>query len=332
MSNKALFNQLELAYAPLTAYEYSTARNDHYIELALEEASLYVIGQRPVITFEKVQINSLDKLEFEIHQKGNPNILKCKLPIIQSVFGANEQDNIAIAFNFLDKSVKGNNKYPLYNIHDFSIYRHKNSENEFLIWFSPEKLLQNWWKGNVDCEIQGDYKTLLKYKVHYVGKATKQSILKRLSGHSTFQDILSLEAPVTEKQLPANEIIILSFKFEENIQLQSFGEDSDIKSMVRAVQGEDYPDQEKVFLDVEKALISAIKPGYNKELFNNYPKSKDGLYNDNYDAISYKFSDPITLTYKEGEISGGDTPYSSDAIIVLNNSNVRLVKNKSKTQ
>jgi hypothetical protein len=32
-----------------------------------------------------------------------------------------------------------------------------------------------------------------------VGKATNQSILKRLTGHSTFQDILSLEASVNEK-------------------------------------------------------------------------------------------------------------------------------------
>lgn len=38
------------------------------------------------------------------------------------------------------------------------------------------------------------------------------------------------------------------------------------------------------------------------------PVSKDGLYDDTYDAISYTFIDPITLIYDEVEISGALTP------------------------
>ena len=326
MNRKSLLNKLELAYAPMTAYEFAILKNDPLIERALEKASLYVIGQRSVITFENVMPNISEYLlNFEIHQKGNPNILKCKLPLIQPVVGSKDHDTIEVAFNFFDKSTE-QKKPPYFNIHGFSLAKHQEGGNEFLIWFSTEKLLQNWWKGNIKCEIDGDYKSFAEYKVHYVGKATKQSILKRLTGHSTFQDILSLEAPVTEKQLPANEIVILPFQFEDNLQIESFGPESDTESMAAALRGDNYPDQERVFLDAEKALINAIKPVYNKELFKNYPVSKDGLYNDKYDAISYTFIDPITLIYEDGEITGEMTPIGGDAILILDNSELELVK------
>jgi len=216
--------------------------------------------------------------------------------------------------------------FPYFNIHGFSLVKHKENEDEFLIWFSPEKLLQNWWKRDIQCDIVGNYNSFLKYNVHYVGKATKQSIIKRLTGHSTFQDILSLEAPVTEKQLPANEIVILPFAFEENIQMQSFGTDSDISSLAEALRGENYPDQEKIFLDAEKALIKAMKPNYNKVLFKNYPVSKDGLYNEKYNTISYSFIDPIVLIYDEGEISGKINPMGGDSIMIFNNEKFILIK------
>lgn len=328
MNRKSLLNQLELAYAPLTAYEFAIVKDDKLIERALEKASLYLIGQRPVITFENViPDTTIYQLNFEIHQSDNPNILKCKLPFDQEVFGLMNDNLVDVAFNFLDKSIK-QDKPPFQNIHGFSLVKHKKEGKEFIIWFSPEKLLQNWWKGNIDCEIEGNWKSFIKYKVHYVGKATKQSILRRLTGHSTFQDILSLESPVTEKQLPANEIVILPFEFQDNLQIQTFGDEADTKEMAAWLRGENYPDQEKIFLDAEKALIKAMQPSYNKELFNNYPVSKDGLYNDNYDTISYTLIDPIVLTYEEGEIRGGLTHIGGDAILIIDNSEFKLVKHK----
>jgi hypothetical protein len=175
--------------------------------------------------------------------------------------------------------------------------------------------------------LRGIFAHSLTIKIHYVGKATKQSILKRLTGHNTFQDILSLEASVTEMQLPANEIVVLYFKFYNNLQFYVFGAESDdTEGMVSALKGDDYPEQEKVFLDAEKALIKAMKPNYNKELFNNYPISKDGLYEDKYNYISYTFMDPIKLIYEEGEILGGITNMGGDAIVILDNNEMRLMK------
>ena len=328
MDRKSLLNQLELAYAPLTAYEFAIIKNDENIEKALENASLYIIAQRPVITFENISFDDKKySLIFEIHQKGNPNIIKGELPLIQKAVGSKENDVIAVAFNYLDKS-EATNTFSPNNIHGFSLVQILDKKKHFLVWFSPEKLLQNWWKGIIECKLDGKIESFITYRVHYVGKATKQSISKRLTGHSTFQDILSLEAPVTEKQLPANEIIILPFQFKDNLQIQTFGIDSPVENMAKSLKGEDYPQQEVVFLDAEKALIKAMQPNYNKELFKGYPISKDGLYNSNYNTISYTFTDPISLQYLEGEICGGLSNMGGDTIFISDNKNFKLIKLK----
>jgi hypothetical protein len=163
MKRKSLINQLELAYAPMTAYEFAIMKDDLSVERSLEEASLYAIGQRAVMTFENVIPDEYSySLKFEIHQKGNKNILKGKLPLIQKAVGSADNDVIYLAFNFLDKKNKQKHP-PLNNIHGFSLLQIVKDVKKFLIWFSPEKLLQNWWKGNIVCEIEGDFRSFTNY-------------------------------------------------------------------------------------------------------------------------------------------------------------------------
>ncbi|MCR1024531.1 hypothetical protein [Cellulophaga baltica] len=328
MERKTIINQLELAHSPITAYEFSITKKNNDFKKTLEESSLYIIAQRPVFSFENFVFNTeKDCLCFEIHQKENYNKLHCKLPLIQKHIGSKEKNEFFIALNYLQKP-KTTAKPPYGNLHGFSICEQLQTEQKFLIWFSPEKLLYNWWNGQINCEIKGDFRSFLNYPVHYVGKATKQNIIKRLTGHDTFQDILSLESPVTKKQLPANEIVLLFFQFKDNVQFETFDIDSDIKKVVSVYQGETYPNKEKIFLDAEKALINAMKPNYNKELFKNYPRSIDGLYEDKYDVISYTFVDPINLRYSKGEIRGGLSFIGGDNIQIKDNEHIELIKHK----
>nr|WP_315258757.1 hypothetical protein [uncultured Flavobacterium sp.] len=321
---KIIENKLELAYSAITGFEFALVKEDFYLEKALEDASLYVIGQRPIITFENLFIYE-ENIYFEIHQRGNPNVLKGILPVLQSELGLSKKGYINIALNFIDKeNVK--TSQPFFDLYGFSIVNEFLNKEKTIIWLSPEKLLFNWWRKRIRCEIEGNYKSFLEYKVHYVGKATKQSILKRLTGHSTFQDILSIENPITYKDLPKHEISILCFKFSDNVEISVFGEDSKTDEMVKTMMGENFPNNEKIFLDAEKALIQAMKPNYNKELFKNYPKSKDGLYSHKYDYISYSITDPIKLIYKEGEICGGNNFDGGDIIEIKNNTDFALIK------
>jgi hypothetical protein len=290
-----------------------------------------LFAQRPILSFENFIMNYNDSLlEFEIHQKNNPEILKCKFPHLQKVIGASGEKDIAISLNTIKSSQEKVVDDEHDKIHGFSLVEYPNNyveKHKFLVWFSPEKFLQNYWSNIIECDIEGDIRSFLKYKIHYVGKATKQSVFERLTGHKTLQEILSLELPFKYGDLPTHEISILLFEFRDNIEMTTWGEDSDINEMVAVLSGEKYTDRDKIFLDAEKALIKAMKPKYNKELFNNYPVSTDGLYNENFDAISYTIMDPITLVYESGEIIGGITPHlGGDAIIILNNNEFKLEK------
>ena len=126
--------------------------------------------------------------------------------------------------------------------------------------------------------------------------------------------------------MPTQEIVILCFGFSDNLQVQSFGDNSSEKEMVDAVLCKDIPEKEFIFLDAEKALIKAMQPSYNKEMFNNYPISKDGLYKEDYNLISYTFIDPITLKYEYGDIKGGLSRVGGDTITVKNNNSFELIK------
>jgi hypothetical protein len=127
MNHKSLLNQIELAYAPLTAFEFAVFKEDEEIDRALQNASLYLNGQRPVITFENfIPDETIYSLNFEIHQKGNPNVLKCKLPLDQELFGLKKGKSVEIAFNYLDNFVK-HYRVSLDNIHGLSLVKIKNN-------------------------------------------------------------------------------------------------------------------------------------------------------------------------------------------------------------
>ena len=332
MDKKSIINQLKLAYSPLSNYEFNFLKDDKIIEEIIEDASIYIIAQRQILSFENVISNQKElQLEFEIHQKNNPNILKCKFPYLQEAIGATGDKEIALVINTIDPNFKKGD-FPVNKAHGLSLLEVdtiNDANSKFLVWFSPEKFLQNSWNNSFESEIEGDIRNFTTYQVHYVGKATKQGIFKRLTGHSTLQEILSVEYPFQYGELPTHEISLLLFRFHDNLEIKSFGLNSDIDEMVASIMGENRPDQENIFLDAEKALIKAMQPKYNKEMFNNYPVSRDGLYKEKYDSISYTFMDPITLDYSLGEIKGGLTPHlGGDLIIITDNEEFELFKCK----
>ena len=329
MEQKSIINQIELAYSPLSNFEFSILKNDKAILSAIEKSNVYIIGQRPILSFENLRVdNEIQVLYFEIHQKDNLSVLKCKLPYFQEIIGASRDKDIGLGLNRIDSlDEKSNQRIKI--IHGFSLVEFPNNYVEtkrFLIWFSPEKFLQNYWKELVQCEIDGDIREFLKYKVHYVGKATEQHVFERLTGHSSLQDILSQEYPFKFGDLPTHEISILFLKFRDNLEILSWDENSDPQEMAAVMNGEKRPNQKKISLDAEKALIKAMAPKYNDILFKNYPFSKDGLYDENYNKIVYTFMEPLTLKYEKGEIQGGLSFWGGDSIIITENKEFILSK------
>ncbi len=329
MDRKELIIEFTLAYSPLCNSDFTAIKTDTEFQEIIDKtkSSLYAIVQRPEIRFDNITINEKEEaIDFEIRQHNNPHVLKCKIPYFQKHI-ADPADKVLVYFGSHDK-YNNLNASPFNNIHGIKFYRKNNKLENCLLWISPEKFLQHYWDGCLDAEIQGNIRDFTKYHVHYVGQATKQNILKRLTGHEKLQDILSLEHPFKYGSLPTHEISILLFSFKYIRQMHKFGQNSNIDEIEDSLMGNNLPELRTIILDLEKALINEIEPEYNEQLFKNYPKSSDGLNKHNYDSISYSFTDPITLVYAKGQIEGNLDFLDRDTIIIHDNKKMELIKHK----
>jgi hypothetical protein len=59
--------------------------------------------------------------------------------------------------------------------------------------------------------------------------------------------------------------------------MNTFGEEDNVKEAVDMIMGISPIDETTIYLDAEKALINALKPKHNRQLYPNYPESVDGL-------------------------------------------------------
>lgn len=321
---KQIFTSLKLAYSPVSNYDFYFLKKENIIQQILDDATIYMICQREELTFENITYDDeFAELKFEIHKKGNSNILECSLPIYQKNIEPNEDKEIEVEFgNHKDKLTS--NAMPLFDIKGMKFYSVENSL--FLFWLTPDKFLHNYWNKLITANIKGNYREFTKFKVHYVGEATEQKIWKRLTGHEKIQDILTLEKPFNYKSLNTHEITLLLFKIENVENMNIFNGSNDIDNFIEEWTKPKIPSRKTITKDIEKALINILKPSkkYNKKQYDNYPKSKDGLYKSNYNGIFYKIRENITLEYEEVEIQGNTNDLKSSTIVIENNKTIIL--------
>ena len=216
MGQKLLYNYLELAYSPISNYTFSLIKDDPLFQNLTSESTLYIITQRNELTFESLDFTFIEPNQiichFEIKQKGNPDILKCELPVYQPNLAADVHREIKFHFEYgLPKPNPLPKSFPQNNIINLLFSYH---DETFIGWISPENFIQNYLNGALKANIIGPIESFISYKVHYVGKATEQKVWKRLTGHSSLQEILSIEYPLTFGSLPTHEIAILFLKSE----------------------------------------------------------------------------------------------------------------------
>jgi hypothetical protein len=60
MSDKRLFNYLQLAYTPISNYDFAEVKTDPRIKNYINSGRIYMIVQRPVLTFEKLNWDKSD--------------------------------------------------------------------------------------------------------------------------------------------------------------------------------------------------------------------------------------------------------------------------------
>ena len=327
MARKTMINTLELSYNPICNYDFALVKDDELFRTFIRNSSIYIITQRRELTIEllRPEFHSPHQtvLHFEIRQKGNPSVLKCQIPMYQPQLAADINKEIRFHFEYaLPKPNPISKTFPQNNIRNLLVYYH---DNTFITWLSPENFIQNYLRGALEATVEGSIEEFIKYKVHYVGKSTEQEIWKRLTGHSTLQQILSLEYPLQYGTLPTHEIAILFLQLKDAVGLHTISAADPItEDFIQSLKETNLPPAKTISLDAEKALIKAMQPGYNKQFYNNYPSSRDGLSSYNLDGYSFQILSPVILEYKNGLIKGAPN-YNADSILIQQGQPLKII-------
>lgn len=323
MQHSVLVNQLRITDAPMSNFYWSKVMSDPIIQDTFAKSKLYILTQRPVLSFRNVtHDNTLGVLKFEIHQGNMTNHLTVTLPLVQEYIVSDLYEPVCVRFG----TIYPPGVTPHQDHHSLMVYR--GAEHLITLW--PERLLLFKHRGWIEADVVGDPRSFLKYKVLYVGKAIDQRVWERLDGHSTLQRILSEEQPLINGDLPTHEIALMFLEFHDNMSIQIIDKNSVIEQIESVLNGTDLPTTNRIYTDAEKALISALQPGYNKVRYKKYPKNKGGLYQSGLDTYSYTFMDPVTLEYNGVSIRGGINYMGGDAIIIQGDT--LYVCNQERTQ
>lgn len=320
MKKGLLINDIELSHAPMTSYHFNKLiKNKDFLDTFFD-SHIYIIAQRKELIFNNFSFSKELVLNFEVGQKDNNKIISCKLPILQKNITTDLTKIIELRLHDRRNTIEKKNEYPFNGTQGFSIQTKDlpNSTPKIIDWFSPDKLLQYYWKGNILANLSSDFKDFCQYNVHYVGKSTEQNICKRLSSHSSFQEILTNENPLTFGNIPSNEIMLLLFRIKGSNTVVRWRQENSAKEMSDYLSEYLLPSEKSISLDAEKALIKHLQPKYNKVLYKSFPKENDLINSDFHDTFFYSFSDPIKLIYNNGKIKGDKLFSERDYIVVQN--------------
>ncbi len=321
MKKGLLINDIELAYSPMSAFHFNKLVKDKEFRNIFFDSHIYIIAQRKELTFNNFNFSKEFMLDFEIHQKENDEVIKCKLPIIQENITSDVNKIIELRLHDRRNTIENKNGFPFNGTQGFTIKSRDKpkSESKLLAWFSPDKLFQNYWKGHIKVDFSRKFKGFCEFNVCYVGKSTEQNICQRLSSHSTFQEILINESALSYGNIPSNEIMILLFRIKDSNTIVKWGMESTATEMSDYLTDYLLPSEKTISLDAEKALIKHLQPKYNKVLYKSFPQNNDLVNTDYHDTIFYAFSDPIKLVYDNGEIKGGEFYDDNRDYIIVEN-------------
>ena len=323
MNYSGFTTKLKLAYSPVSNYDFTFLKSEPIVMQILEGSMLYIIAQRPILTFENVDKSEDGKsLVFDIAQEGINIRVNCSIPLSQPLILAMEKDEVEVVLFSHDKDWN-QTTLPATRVTGMQFF---DQDGNFLLWLSPDKFLHHFSNRILEAGVNGDYRQLMKYNVHYVGKATEQKIWKRLTGHSTLQDILSIENPFDYGSLPTHEIVLLLFRSEDSFSFRVLDPKGNVDDFVDGLMGGKHPTEKDISLDAEKLLIKLLDPKYNKVKFPNYPVSKDGLHSFGYERLAYQIQEDITLVYKDGEIICNIDNKKCDILGVVGRNSVEIIR------
>lgn len=303
---KSNLAHLELVAPPIVNSMASAIDQHPELVATLRASDIYMIGGRAAAAFDNIKFDEANQaISFFIsvpNKSSSQGFIKIEDRLASA--GVNLE-------NFESLGVRGGPQF----VEIFALSL--NGEETTLALHSPDELL--WLKGHAPAWLHGldNSLELACYDLLYVGIATQTDSYDRLiaKGHHARQRILSDEPQRFPGARVTDEIFLFLFRIEP-LQIRIFGADSDFDD------DDIFPthENEKNVKDAEKAFVSLLRPKYNKELYNSYPKGRDGLYGSGFDSYSYSIAEKIQLRTAYGAMKGArgfGMPMSNEADFIL---------------
>lgn len=290
---KHMVNELKLVFPPLSNREAFWLSEDEGVKKQVSESKLYMLGQREEAFF--------DEDSFVATDKG----ISFRLKIGDYLSGE-------IIFKFTE-SIKN-----IENIDEIELgskmIRFKFHDGTEPLWLTPNSII---WHISHESSIfdvidELDLSKFTDYKLLYVGISKRNDSLTRLfsNSHKARTDILSDLSRINHNSEITDELTVFYFDID-SLNINTFDPNMDIQSFLSYQQ----PEKEKIVSDAEKAIVSVMKPPYNRELYNNYPKSRDGLEDENMRGYGFSIKENYTF-YTDTSILRGKVYDEANAIII----------------
>lgn len=296
---------LRLSYPIVTAYEFEFLKQEDVVKNYMTNSSVYMIVKRPLLVINNFHINEeQQKITFEIHDdKGNAP-LKCEFPYVDIL--NLDPNSICIQALFYKKTA--DTILPYDTMAGFKILDEKT--RDVIVWYSPQKFIYEFVVNKLPISIEGEIINYIDYEVLYIGKAFNQKVWDRLTGHNSFQKILTLES--TENLLSLQnsfEISLLILELSSATKVTHFApDDRNIPENAILLDFEDAFEhmgvtEDKLTInhtnDVEALLIRKYMPEYNNIMYENYPNIQNGMRDLGYSNTDIYSEDFPAILYTE---------------------------------
>lgn len=300
------------AYPPVSAWEFKYVTTEEAVRDRLTGSTIYIVVQRPMLWFDNVQPDQ-NPITFDIVD-GSGKCMHCQLDVYNAL-GLGADETIDLEFGYHRGEVDMSR--PLRHVAAIRIYR----DAEFLVWWSPAKILFEASTRNLPLRASGDLDAFIDYDVHYIGQAYDQKVWKRLKTHTKLQDVLTEEDVRGDfHKRPALEVSLITLEIigyaEHVIEaagmivlpssyvpiLHSFETDppgDDLAAFHRPWLVDGDP---RATNELEAMLIRLFDPKYNDTKYLKYPDIANGTRSAGYTYADMAVTDfPFRLRDARGE-------------------------------
>ena len=286
--------------------DFSYLYDDVELKRIAENTSLYFILQRPCLIFRNLNFNSR-VIKGEILQPYSGNYIEFQLPLYQKdVIEFDEEIKIELHLCY-NKSLKDDNN--INNFIDVIIIKIP-EEEKFTKLLTPDIILQQYNNKAWQVNVNGEINKLLEFDIKYIGHSVKQFIGKRIKNHSNIQRILTTTLPFQRGMQVSKEICICLLEINNITELNIISPNDYLENKNQLK----LPNYESIYYDAEKAYINFFSKSdeaslENKDVYNSYPKGKNGLFDEEYENIIYSIKDDIIFKYGNQQLTNQDVIY-----------------------